>query len=108
MLMDKVTNPKFYLLIAQTDSGTLVGYHWLEIKEKNGMIIGYIISLWVAQEYRNQGISRAMKEHGEKWAKEEGAAELHTEVIFTNKKMIEYNMKLGFEPRQVIMTKDLI
>ena len=108
MLMDKVTNPKFYLLIAQTDSGTLVGYHWLEIKEKNGMMIGYIISLWVAQEYRNQGIGRAMKEHGEKWAKEEGAAELHTEVSYTNKKMIEYNMKLGFEPRQVIMTKDLI
>lgn len=107
MLKDKVMHSEFYMLIAQTDSGNLLGFHWLEIKEKNKIKVGYIVSLWVAQEYRNLGIGRAMKDHGEKWAREEGATELHTEVNFTNKKMIEYNMKLGFRPRQVIMTKDM-
>lgn len=107
MLKDKVTNPKFYLLMAQTDSGILVGFHWLEIKEENGMNIGFIVSLWVAQEYRNQGIGKAMKVYGERWAREQGATELHTEVHYANKKMIEYNRILGFRPRQVIMTKEL-
>ncbi len=106
-LKNKIQSADFYLGIAETDSEELIGFHWIEIEAKNKARFGHIGSLWVSKEYRKLGIARMLKANAEVWAKRNHAEYLLTEVFFDNKKMIEYNKKLGFMAKQVIMKKDL-
>ena len=107
LLKSQIHHTDFYLQIAETDSGELVGFHWVAMEETNNTKFGHIGSLWVSEEYRKQGIGKNLKEDAEAWVKQQGAAYLLTEVFFDNKKMIEYNKKLGFDTGQVKMRKNL-
>ncbi len=107
LLKSKIHHSDFYLRIAETDSGQLVGFHWIEIEVAKNTKFGHIGSLWVSKVYRRQGIARIMKKSAEAWAKQHGAEYILTEVSFVNEKMLEFNKKLGFEPGQVEMKKDL-
>ena len=96
-----------FVLTARSQSKEIIGFHWLDIVEKYGEKSGHIRSLWTSTKHRNRGIAGELKRHGEDWARLQGAKFITTEVFYANKKMIEYNLKLGFVARQVEMLKDL-
>jgi GNAT superfamily N-acetyltransferase len=100
-------NEDVCILTVRNEVGEVVGFHWLQRTEKYGRTCARIDSLWVDEAYRRQGIAQALKERGEAWAKSIGAAFIVTEVFYVNKTMIDLNLKLGFEARQVEMIKDL-
>jgi GNAT superfamily N-acetyltransferase len=85
----------------------IIGMHWVGIEEKHGQACLHLRSLWVHEEFRGRGIARTLKQKGEVWGKSRGAGFVFTEVFYANKYMIEYNLKLGFEARQVEMHKRL-
>ena len=68
---------------------------------------GHIGSLCVEKSFRGSGIGIELKRRGELWAKDSGLAFMSTEVFYSNKKMLEFNQKLGFKCRQVKMIKEL-
>ena len=100
---DSVTN----VIVARAGTGDLIGFHWIRVSSEGKQTSGRIHSLWVHEKYRRCGIARKLKELGEAWMREQGAVHVTTEVFYVNKKMIDLNIKLGFTPWQVEMTKDL-
>jgi len=100
-------NSDVYLLMAKTPSNQVVGFHWLEIESKYEQICAHIHSLWVDSAFRGKGIGHKLKSLGEEWAKERDAKFIFTDVFYNNKKMIDFNLGLGFKARQVEMIKDL-
>lgn len=99
-------DPSVFVLCAR-DGDDLVGLHWVRLTEKHGQKCGHIGSLWVSEKFRKQGIGRELKTRGEEWAKSQGAEIMATQVFYSNKKMIDFNVKLGFAPLQVEMVKNL-
>jgi|GEM_PF-2528581 GNAT superfamily N-acetyltransferase len=93
-------------ILAKNDN-KIVGLHWIKISEKYNTRCAKIDSLWVHDDYRKKGIGAEIKRQGEVWAKENGAKFIVTEVFYSNQRMIDFNLKQGFEARQVEMIKDL-
>lgn len=88
------------LLIAEC-GGAICGFHWVD---KEGQA-AHIKSLWVAESHRNSGLAAKLKSAGEAWAKSKQLKEMLTSVHFTNKRMLDINLKNGFAPGFVQMTK---
>jgi GNAT superfamily N-acetyltransferase len=101
------TDSSIFVISAKDPAGGIVGLHWLQLTEKYGEKCAHIQTLWVSEKHRKSGIGRELKKRGEEWAKARGAKFAVTEVFYANKKMIDYNLKLGFSARQVEMIKDL-
>ena len=105
VLSESQENPKTHVIVARV-SDKLLGFHWLSITSEDSKL-GRIESLWVDEKYRNKGIAKRLKEHGEVWLKEKGVTRVKTAVFYVNKRMIDINLKAGFTPGQVEMTKKL-
>lgn len=101
------TDPSVLILVAKSSDGAIVGSHWVKLTEKHGVSCGHIQSLWVDERLRGRGIGHELKKRGEDWARQAGAKFLTTDVFYSNQKMIDYNLKQGFKPQQVEMTKNL-
>ena len=99
---------KMYLLFAKLPDGEIVGFHWLRLYEKHNAELVNIDSLWVSDKFRKNGIGVELKKRGEEWAKGRGAKSITTNVFFDNKKMIDFNLKLGFKAEAVSMSKNLV
>jgi len=106
-LKQAASDSSIFVISAKDKTGSIVGLHWLQIIEKHGEKCAHIQTLWVSESSRRSGIGRELKKRGEEWAKSNGAKFVVTEVFYSNKKMIDYNLKLGFTARQVEMIKDL-
>lgn len=90
------------LLIAESN-GEISGFHWVD-KEGHA---AQIKSLWVAESHRKSGLAATLKSAGEAWAKSRHLKEMVTSVHFTNKRMLDINLRNGFVPGFVQMTKPL-
>lgn len=106
-LMRAATDETVCVLTAKTAAGEIIGFHWLELSEKYNEKCARILSLWVSESHRRNGIGKDLKRNGEEWAKRQGAKFIVTDVFYANKKMIDFNLKNGFSARQVEMIKDL-
>lgn len=100
-------DPAIFVVSAKTQAGEIIGLHWLQLIEKYNAKCAHIQTLWVSEDYRGSGIGKELKRRGEQWARSVGAKFVVTEVFYANRKMIDYNVKLGFTARQVEMIKDL-
>lgn len=90
------------LLIAESN-GEISGFHWVDTEGH----AAHIKSLWVAESQRNSGLAAKLKIAGEAWAKSKQLNEMMTSVHFTNKRMLDINLRNGFTPGFVLMTKTL-
>jgi len=106
VLSESDNNPKTYVIVARDGDESLVGFHWVSIASDDGNS-GRIESLWIDENYRRKGVATELKVLGEIWMKERGAEQVITTVFYVNKKMIDLNIKAGFAPGQVQMTKQL-
>lgn len=95
------------MLFAKTAEGEIIGMHWVALSDRQGEKVAHIHSLWVSGDHREQGIGKELKRLGEQWAKKNGAVMMITGVFYSNQDMIEFNIKMGFKPQQVEMTKKL-
>jgi ribosomal protein S18 acetylase RimI-like enzyme len=55
-----------------------------------------IFQLWVAPEYRRQGLATHLKQQAEEEAQRRGINLLYTHTEESNKHVIELNLKLGY------------
>ena len=85
-------NEKVCFIIARSGE-EIVGFHWVREDERYGEKCGYIDSLWVHDDFQKLGIAKTLKMKGEDWARERGYSFITTDVNYSNKRMIEYNLK---------------
>lgn len=98
---------KAWIMVAKNQKHEVIGLHWLKLEEKYNQLRANIDSLWVHDDYRKNGVGSELKKRGEEWAKNQGAKLISTQVYYSNQKMINFNVKLGFIPQQVEMIKPL-
>jgi len=89
------------------ESGSVLGHHWLRIEGEGEYRFATIVSLYLAPALRGRGLARRLKEHGEAWAREQGATQIKTTVHLKNPRMLALNEAMGFERGMVLMSKRL-
>jgi GNAT superfamily N-acetyltransferase len=98
-LKKALTNPKWAIFIA-LDEGKFIGFLKADVAaypEYIGkMKIGEIKSLFVAEEYRSQGIGTRLIGEFKTWAKEKGAKRIFVDAEWANKEGIEFYKRNGF------------
>ena len=107
VLANPENSAKTHVVVARDKEGDLAGFHWVSAEDEGGEASARIESLWVDQKHRRKGIARELKRLGEAWLRARGAKRITTGVFYVNKAMIELNLKEGFTPWQVQMTKEL-
>lgn len=102
-LSKMMTNKCYVRIVQEDDSDALIGFVWAEVSEDH---VG-IVSLYVKEAYRKQGIGGQLKKDLESWCKSQEIYRIKTTVSYANKAMLKLNMDLGYEPRMVDMVKNL-
>ena len=71
--------------------------------------VGYLEGIFVAEDYRRQGIARALLRACENWSKEQACSEFASDCELTNTESLMFHLKLGFlEANRIIcFTKKL-
>ena len=71
--------------------------------------VGYLEGIFVAEDYRRQGIARTLLRACENWSKEQGCTEFASDCELTNTESLLFHLKLGFlEANRIIcFTKKL-
>ena len=84
--------------LALADNGKIVGYHFMnKYTSPHGDVNASIQTLWVAPDFRKQGIATILKKRGESWAKEHKLDAILTFVHHKNSAMVNLNKNLDYE-----------
>lgn len=59
--------------------------------------VGYLEGIYVEEGYRKQGIASQLIHLGEQWAKDKGAKEMASDVLFDNHNSMVFHEKYGFK-----------
>lgn len=59
--------------------------------------VGYLEGIYVAEEYRQQGLARELLAACENWAKAKGCTEFASDCELDNVQSLQFHLKLGFE-----------
>ncbi|AFY92715.1 aminoglycoside 6'-N-acetyltransferase [Chamaesiphon minutus] len=71
--------------------------------------VGYIEGIYVKDEYRHQGVGKALVNYAEQWALAQGCIELASDALVDNTASHEFHSKTGFREaeRTVFFIKQL-
>ncbi|MGI5998566.1 MAG: GNAT family N-acetyltransferase [Lutispora sp.] len=107
--VERIRNTKdedLFITVAEDEKGQAQGFIWAYRMEESSDCV-MILSLYVAEEYRRQGIATNLKVMLEEWCSSQGVKTIKTTTHYNNKNMIELNKKLGYVPDMVQMSKTL-
>lgn len=79
------------------------------VEGTSGSPVGYLEGIFVKQEYRNQGLAKALLKQCETWAKEKGCSEFASDCELENDVSLKFHLKMGFAEanRIICFTKSL-
>ena len=71
--------------------------------------VGYLEGIYVAEEYRKQGVARELLTACESWAKTKGCMEFASDCELDNAQSLQFHLNVGFEEvnRIICFTKKL-
>ena len=71
--------------------------------------VGYLEGIYVAEDFRKQGIAKEMLAACEAWAREQGCREFASDCELDNEESLRFHKKLGFQEanRIICFTKPL-
>lgn len=95
--------------VAKTENGTQAGYVWVAKTHHDftGQLEASLLSQYVAEAYRNQGVGRRLMERAEEWARQQGLPRISLSVGEHNKVAQNVCKLLGFRVEMLRMTKEL-
>jgi len=112
MVMSK--SDRYVVFVCEERRNDLVGFAEVSLREwAEGCLsspVGYLEGWYVAEEFRGQGIGRALLSASEDWARSKGCTEMASDTDFRNKESEAAHKKLGYEivGRVVAFRKDLL
>ena len=59
--------------------------------------VGYLESIFVAPDFRNRGVARALYDEGESWCRQQGCIEMGSDTWDWNKEARDFHKQLGFK-----------
>ena len=59
--------------------------------------VGYLEGIYVAEEYRKQGVARDLLSACESWAKDKGCTEFASDCELSNVQSLQFHLTVGFE-----------
>ena len=113
---------EFADMIAKTDAAfflayadeTAVGFAQCQLRYDyvegtDSSPVGYLEGIYVAVEYRQQGVARELLFACEGWAKEKGCTEFASDCELENTQSLQFHLNVGFEEvnRIICFTKKL-
>ena len=71
--------------------------------------VGYLEGIYVASEYRKQGVAKGLLSACESWAKSKGCTEFASDCELENVQSLQFHLNVGFEEanRIICFTKKL-
>ena len=107
--VERIKNTKaedLFIAIAEDDQDNIQGFIWA-FKQEEPQDSVMILSLYVSESYRHNGVGTNLKLLLEEWCRLEGVKTIQTTVNYKNNSMLMLNQKLGYIPGMVYMTKTL-
>jgi ribosomal protein S18 acetylase RimI-like enzyme len=97
------------VFIARDKNGDRAGFIWVGQSRSGftGMVQAYILSVYVAEACRGQGLGRLLMSRAEDWARENGFISIGLSVAAHNIAAITLYEKLGYETETLRMFKNL-
>ena len=102
------------VLVAETDSGKLVGFLEASIRpfveDCHTDHVGYLEGWFVEEKYRKRGIGRNLVRTAENWARHKGCTEMASDSEIGNDASLQAHQNLGYQEtsRLVHLRKDLV
>ena len=102
------------VLIAETDSGQLIGFLEASIRpfveDCHTDHVGYLEGWFVESEFRRYGVGRRLVRSAESWARSKGCTEMASDSEIGNDLSLKAHLNLGYEEtsRLVHLRKDLV
>lgn len=89
------------LFLAEEDS-VAIGFahcqlHHDYVEGTESSPVGYLEGIFVREEYRNQGVARALVVACEDWSREQGCTEFASDCELTNTMSLKFHLSVGFE-----------
>jgi aminoglycoside 6'-N-acetyltransferase I len=102
------------VLIAETDTGKLIGFLEASIRpfveDCHTDHVGYLEGWYVEPEFRRYGVGRRLVRSAESWARSKGCTEMASDSEIGNDLSLKAHLNLGYEEtsRLVHLRKDLV
>jgi ribosomal protein S18 acetylase RimI-like enzyme len=95
--------------VARTDDGTLAGFVWVARthNDSTGQLEASLLSQYVAEPYRGQGLGRRLMETAEEWARRQDLPRISLSVGVRNTLGQRLYESLGYQVETLRMTKKL-
>jgi ribosomal protein S18 acetylase RimI-like enzyme len=102
-----LTSPDVHLVVAQTETGTLIGSGYARINPSRHYLRhahhAYLGFMYVDPAYRGQGVNQLIIDDLKAWARSKDLTELRLDVYTTNDNAIRAYEKAGFTPYLINM-----
>lgn len=97
------------IYVAEDEKNTFLGYLFVGegFDTMTGMTHGFIYDIFVTEEYRGQGIGKALVEKAETYCRERGYPRILLMVSAENQSAIRLYTKTGFKTEHMYMGKEL-
>ena len=95
--------------VARTDDGTPVGFVWVARTHNDftGQLEASLLSQYVAEPCRGQGLGHRLMETAEEWARQQGLPRISLSVDVHNRLAQKLYETVGYEVETLRMTKKL-
>lgn len=101
------TAPKIFFVALVSSEDVVMAFLWAESQDEPECHV-HIRSIWVASDYRRQGLARFLTAEVEAWARSAGAGWLQTNVHINNKVMQTINREAGYVDTYIRQVKELL
>ena len=97
------------VFVARAEDGTLVGFVWVarDQNDSTGQVEALLLSQYVAEAYRGQGLGRRLMETAEEWARQQGLPQISLGVGVHNTLGQRLYESLGYQVETLRMSKKL-
>ena len=110
---DMIAKPDAAFFLAYAEE-TAIGFAQCQLRHDymegtDSSPVGYLEGIYVADEYRQQGVARELLSACEGWAKEKGCTEFASDCELENTQSLQFHLNVGFEEanRYICFTKKL-
>ena len=110
---DMIAKPDAAVFLAYADEAAVgfaqcqLRYDYVEGTDSSP--VGYLEGIYVASEYRKQGVAKGLLSACESWAKSKGCDEFASDCELQNTQSLQFHLNVGFEEanRIICFTKKL-
>lgn len=100
-LISILHSPRQVGFLVKTEDGSAIAFMNLSLRyeyvpDATQSPVAFVEGIYVKDEYRNQGIGKALIQLAEQWAYEQGCVELASDALIENTASYEFHTKVGF------------